>query len=264
MSSDEAQKLPQQPDYNVPGTWTKVSLIEPSTAGYVHVGANSGSWRLPIALPRARRRWILDLMHAAARGLRADPGVTRADVFEGLLRPPGQASHGGNGGVPDADFDAVLLVETTTVAAAATLRADQRLVALVGELRQAEVGILVFAGSNARRIGPVDHDRQGVFLFNFFSADSVESNLFAWQFTAGWFQDQTGLDNSTVLQPLEAEAVPYTLVNHCRWDRMRDVLPHLVGKRSFRNFVLRVFADNGVTPRPILYRLHGPVARQSE
>lgn len=93
MTKDEPQKLPQQPDYNVPGTWTKVSLIEPSTAGYVHVGARSGSWRLPIALPRARRRWILDLMQAAARGLRADPGVTRADVFEGLLRPPGEASH---------------------------------------------------------------------------------------------------------------------------------------------------------------------------
>lgn len=74
MTKDEAQKRPQQPDYNVPGTWTKVSLI-----------------------------------------------VTRADVFQGVLRPPGEASHGGNGGVPDADFDAVLLIETTTVAAAAKL-----------------------------------------------------------------------------------------------------------------------------------------------
>jgi hypothetical protein len=104
-------------------------------------------------------------------------------------------------------------------------------------------------------MAPVDHSRPGVFLFNYFSAKDVESNLFAWQYTAGWFQDQTGLDNSTVLRPVGDDSA-YTLVNHCRWDRMRDVLPSLVLKRSFREFVLRVFDDNGVAPRPILYRLH--------
>jgi hypothetical protein len=104
-------------------------------------------------------------------------------------------------------------------------------------------------------IAPVDHRRQGVFLFNYFSAKDVESNLFAWQYTARWFQDQPGLDNSTVLQPLGGDRA-YTLVNHCRWERMRDVLPSLVFKRSFRDFVLRVFDDNAVAPRPILYRVH--------
>jgi hypothetical protein len=81
------------------------------------------------------------------------------------------------------------------------------------------------------------------------------ANLFAWQYTAGWFEDQTGLDNSTVLRPVDPDGVPYSLVNHCRWDRLRDVLPSLLFKRSFRGFVLRVFAENRVAPRPILYTL---------
>jgi len=36
------------------------------------------------------------------------------------------------------------------------------------------------AATNPRRIGPVDHTRQGVFLFNYFVADSVAQNLGVW------------------------------------------------------------------------------------
>jgi len=90
------------------------------------------------------------------------------------------------------------------------------------------------------------------------STPSSSSRPRPWQYTAGWFQDQTGLTNSTVLQPVDPESVPHRLVNHCWWDRRRDVLPSLVFKRSFHNFVLRVFAENGVAPRPILYRLLRP------
>ena len=162
----------------------------------------------------------------------------------------------GSNDAPDAAYDTVLLVETTPPADAERVLDDEPVVRrLLTYLRAEATDTLVFSASNVRRIAPVDHRRQGVFLFNYFSAKDVESNLFAWQYTAGWFQDQTGLDNSTVLRPLGGDSA-YTLVNHCRWERMRDVLPSLVFKRSFRDFVLRVFDDNGVAPRPILYRLH--------
>jgi hypothetical protein len=69
------------------------------------------------------------------------------------------------------------------------------------------------------------------------------------------------LDNSAVLQPADSPG-PYTLVNHARWDRLGDVLPALLFKRSFRTFVLRVFTDNHVTPNPLLFRLHNPVNRE--
>lgn len=248
--------VPTHSDEAAPDSWTRATLVTPSTAGFVHVGASSGPWRLPLALPRRRRRRILDQMNAAAATLLRDPRVVRADVFEALVRPPGGRSAVPDRGVPDADFDAVLLVETTSVAEATALPDARVLAVLLADLQELAARTLVFAGSNARRIAPVDHERQGVFLFNYFSANDVESNLFAWQFTAGWFQEETGLDNSTVLQPVDPDHVPYTLVNHCRWDHLHDVMPSLVFKRSFRSFVLRVFGKHQVVPRPILYKLY--------
>lgn len=231
-------------------------LIQPSAAGFVHIGASSGRWRLPLALPRTGRRSVLALMDTAATALRSDPRVVRADVFEAFLRPPGQPSHAAGQDIPEADFDAVLLIETTSVTVAAELSADEVLTRLLADLGRTATRSLVFTGSNLRRIVPVDHERQGVFLFNYFSAADVDTNLSAWQYTAGWFQDETRLDNSTLLQPTDPVASPYQLVNHCRWDHLRDVLPSLLFKRSFRTFVLRVFHDRRVVPRPILYRLH--------
>jgi hypothetical protein len=240
-------------------SWTRARLIKPTSSGFVHVGASSGRWALPFALPRARRRALLAAITAAAAALRRDSRVLRADVFRGLVRPPdGDLA---NSGVPAADFDAVLLIETRTVADASTLRNDDVVAGLMAELAGTAARTLVFTASNVRRMGPVDHERQGVFLFNYFAADDVDTNLHAWQYTAGWFHDETGLDNSTVLRPAGSQG-PYTLVNHARWDRLSNVLPALLFKRSFRTFVLRVFADNRVTPNPVLYRLHNPADRE--
>ncbi|NYD24869.1 hypothetical protein [Kineococcus aurantiacus] len=242
-------------------------MIEPSGAGYLFIGASSGPWPLPVALPRARRRALLSLLHAGAEQLRSpagrEAGVERADVFRAVLRPPGRgrpfarrtADRAGDAGGGDL-LDAVLLVQTRDPStAAARLRSDA-----IGDLRRrleaAGAATVVFTGSNVRRIGDVEHDRRGIFLFNYFSAEDTEENLHAWQYTAGWFQEQTGLDNSTVLQPA-GPAGGYSLINHCRWEHLRDVLPALVLEPSFRRFVLRTFADHRTAANPVLYRLDG-------
>ena len=243
-----------------PANWTRAKLIHPSDSCFVYLGATSGRWRLPLALPRARRRTILARMHAAATALNGNPHVLRADVFQGVLRPPGQPASGSQD-VASADFDAALLIETTTVATATALADDSVLTELHAALAQCATRCLMFTGCNPRRIGQVDHEKQGVFLFNYFSARSLETNLYAWQYTAGWFQDETGLDNSTVLQPTPRSCSNYTLVNHCRWDHLWNVLPALLLKRSFRDFVLRVFSEHDVIARPILYRLYRPGRR---
>lgn len=109
-------------------------------------------------------------------------------------------------------------------------------------------------GHNVRRMGPVNHGGDGVFLFDYFDADRTDLNLAAWQYRAGWFQDQTGLDNSTVLLPDSTSEPRYRLVNHAFWDRLSDVLPSLILKRTFRTYVLEHFASNGVAAMPMLYR----------
>jgi hypothetical protein len=186
-------------------------------------------------------------MSLLAADLRELPGVREATVFAEILRPPGQPRPG-QGIV--AAFDLVLLVETESPDRA-------REVADLPALRTGSPGeTAVIAGSNARMIGPVDHRRAGVFLFNFFSGPDPESTLEAWRHTAGWFQVETGLDNSTVILPDQQSDSPFTIVNHCRWDGLAQVLPALLFKRSFRRFVLARFAAAGVVPRPILYRMH--------
>ena len=102
---------------------------------------------------------------------------------------------------------------------------------------------------------PVDHSRGGFFLINYFFADSVDQNLSVWNYTAGWFQAETGLDNSTVLLPIDPYQSKYSIFNHCRWDSLGQILPSLIFKRSFHSYVLDNFAANNIAAVPILYRL---------
>lgn len=241
---------------SVSTSWTTARLIEPSSSGYVFVGVSSGPWRFPRAIPSRRRRQVLDRLHRVRRALASDPAVLRADVFRGTLRPPGGQPGFDGQFQGDVAYDAVLLVETASPAEAAQLARGPEIAAVRAERADA----VIFSAGNVRRIGPVDHERRGVFLFNFFTADDVATNLHAWQYTAGWFQDETGLDNSTVLEPAAGTA-PFTLVNHCRWDHYAQIVPSLIAKRSFRSFVLRVFAEHRVAPHPVLYALDRPGRR---
>jgi hypothetical protein len=122
-------------------------------------------------------------------------------------------------------------------------------------IEEAAMDTYTVTATNVKRIGAVNHDAQVVFLFNYFFADDTARNLAVWKYTAGWFQKETGLDNSTVLLPREGERCDYNIINHCRWDRLRDVLPSLLFKRSFRSYVLANFETNRVAAMPILYRM---------
>ena len=104
-------------------------------------------------------------------------------------------------------------------------------------------------------IGPVDHTRDGVFLFNFFYADSLAQNLGIWEYTAGWFVDQTGLDNSCPLAPEPEQNSDYTVINHCRWDHLRQIRPSFLFKPSFKTYIEANFNANQTAPIPILYTL---------
>jgi hypothetical protein len=227
-----------------------VSLTEPTTSGYVVAAARID--RRSVVLPNSRRKQAaLRELRAAADRLRVVDGVIDVSLFEATFVPPGghirTTPH-------ETRFDVVLLVET----AGADLVGDVRASAAWGRvervLEREGDPILMLDASNIKRMGPVPHDRGGVFLFNWFLSDDRDRTVAAWHYTAGWFERHTGLDNSAVLLPASADA-PIAIVNHCRWDRYRDVVPALAFDRSFRRFVLKTFEVNGVVPRPVLYRL---------
>ena len=104
-----------------------------------------------------------------------------------------------------ARFDVAILIECESLDAAELLRTHPAYTELVQLIFSAASLVHQITATNVRRIAPVDHSRGGVFLFNYFFADSVDQNLSVWNYTAGWFQAETGLDNSTVLLPIDPQ-----------------------------------------------------------
>jgi hypothetical protein len=245
------QRLPFAREYG------KARLVEPARSGYLFLAAEVDAHPPFLWASRNKRHLIEDCASWCARVAR-DPGVLEAAAFQAILIPPfGDTTflRLRRNEFHRARFDLALLIETDSVERAEALRMSPLFRAFETRVHDDARHVYTVTASNAKRIGAVDHTRDGVFLFNYFYADSPAQNLAVWEHTAGWFQQETGLDNSTVLMPARADLSEYTLINHCRWDRLSHVLPALIFKRSFRGFVLAHFDANETAPMPILYRL---------
>lgn len=238
-------------------TFPAVSLIEPTQSGYLML-AIEVDHRPPIGffVESGRKKKLLAQLKTFTMALAQSDDVLDANVFKASIIPPGRGAFlKKRPDVKIAKFDVVLLIEFKTVDAAKNYQYTPEWVKLMADSKENSHNIMCISASNTRRIGAVDHKRNGVFLFNYFYADSLDINLQVWNYTAGWFQDQTNLDNSTVLLPDETAQVPYTIINHCRWDNLSDILPALLFNRSFKPFVLNNFEQNNTAAMPILYKL---------
>lgn len=236
----------------------KVSLVAPTTSYYLHLAAEVDQSLLPIFLTtsskkkrliREAKRWCQELEQQA--------GVNSAVVFTARLIPPGRGKfvQQRQAKAHIAKFDFAVLIETSDLAAIDSVKNSQAYQELEQAVKRGATYIHTITATNVKHIGPVDHQRQGVFLFNYFFADNTEQNLGVWEYTAGWFQQETKLGNSTVLLPLEPEKSKYSIINHCRWNKMIDILPSLLFKKSFRSYVLNIFEANNVAAMPVLYKL---------
>ena len=234
----------------------RVSLVNPAPSVYLHIAAEVDG-RPPFLWNSAgKKRLIADCKRWCER-LKQEPGVVSAVVFDALLIAPGRGGfiEKRRDQVHVARFDLAVLIETEDAEVARRIETHAAYREMEQAIRSAASYTHAIAATNVKRIGPVDHDKQGVFLFNYFFADSTEQNLAVWEYTAGWFQKETGLDNSTVLLPIEAQGSRYNIINHCRWDKLTDILPSLIFKRTFRSYVLANFEANDVAAMPILYRM---------
>ncbi len=236
-------------------TFPKARLEPTVETGYLLLAAEID--RRPMLLPNSRRKnALLRQLRSLVRALTIDARVVEAHLFEGIIDTPGRGEVvEQDPTVRPARFDVVVLVEAASPEAAESLERDGVYVRTRRLLERSSGHTYRLRATNVRSMGPVDHTRSGVFLFNFFYARRTDLNLAAWQYTAGWFMDQTGLDNSRVLLPADSSEPRFRLVNHARWDRLRDVLPALIFKRTFRTYVLAHFSANGVAAQPGLYRL---------
>jgi hypothetical protein len=238
--------------------YERVQLVQPTPLGYIHLAAEVEP-RLPL-LPRSRRkRNLLARLKQLARQLEQVASVQRVTVYDAIGMPPLERLPGVReqaNSIRVARFDVAVLIETDSPAAALDVQREPAYTALLEALRTPARQVHVLVGHNVRRVGDVDKTRPGTFLFNHFVAADPEVALELWDFLAGWYAAETGLDNSTLLAPADGMASDYALVNHARWDA-HPLLFFLeqVLKPSFRRFVLANLAANHVIAMPVLYGL---------
>jgi hypothetical protein len=234
--------------------YQKVTLMEPPPLGYIHVAAvDPPRRRTPFPGKSPQKAALLTRLQSLARQLEHLGTVDKATVYRAILvaPPTGYAKHKA---LHVARYDVVVLIETTSPEVLGEVQTTEPYKLLVEAVTEAAVDVHVMTARCVKRVGDVDKTRQGLFLFNYFVADDARVALQLWDYLAGWYAVETGLGNSTLLEPLGQ--ADYVLVNHARWDDgLPRLLLHQLAKPSFRNYMLANLGANRTGAMPILYRL---------
>ncbi len=239
--------------------YSKVHLIDPAPLGYLHLAADVQAAHRPGPVLRRSRdqQQLLGVLKWQARQLAQLDTVERATVYEAFAftRPGGYVKDRPTP-LPPTWFDVVVLVETTSPDAASEVRAARPYQAMVGAVTEQARRVHQVAARNVRRVGDVDKTRPGLFLFNYFVGDDPGLTVELWDYLAGWYEAETGLDNSTLLAPLKGEKSDYVLINHARWDHnLALFMARQLPKKTFRSYMLANLTAHHVAATPVLYRL---------
>jgi hypothetical protein len=239
-----------------------VKLIEPTTLSYIHIAAEVQPRSLPFSLfmPQARQKSeLLTELKALAHPLEQLDVVEKVTVFHAgampqIQRLPYIKRRKDSIRIPR--FDIVVLIETKSVLASRDVQTIPAYQALIDTLTSKAKRMHVMSARNVKRIADVDKTLPGLFLFNYFVADDVDVMLQLWDYLAGWYAVETGLDNSTLLVPLEGERSDYLAINHARWDvSLLRILWRQFSRFSFTFYVQENLEANRVGSMPVWYWL---------
>ena len=217
----------------------------PPAYGYLHLGgAVAPPSGPPLVRKDARRSAVLARLVPLAAELERVEAVRRVTVYCAVLVPP----------VGSARYDVAVLVETSSPGVLDAVRDTAQFAALHDALTVAASHVHLMAAHCLRSLGEVDRFRQGLFLFNHFTADDPELALALWEHLAGWYVARTGLDNSTLLGPVGPSDLVF--VNHARWDKgLLRLAVEQFARPSFHRYVRANLRANKVIAMPVLYRL---------
>ncbi|CAM1374213.1 hypothetical protein [Tenacibaculum xiamenense] len=236
--------------------YPKVTLVETTTSQYLHIAAEIDKTSFPFFLGKSScKKSVLKFCKEQAENIEKKAGVINCSIFSAIIIPPGRGKY-----VQEniskthlAKFDVVILIEIDSTEHVEELLKSKVYQELISKIKSKSSYLHIVKASNVRQIGPVNHSKQGIFLFNYFYAQNTSQNLLVWEYTAGWFEKETKLNNSTLLLP--GDNSKYTIINHCRWDSLWNIIPHLIFKKTFKTYVLDNFYANKVGAQPILYKL---------
>jgi len=240
--------------------YTRAALIEPTTLGYIHVAAEVQPRTTPFVPNSREKAKLLAQLLAVAQQLERLDAVEKVTVFDAIaFGPPSTYVKERQDSIRLPRFDIVVLIEAKSPAIARKVQTTPEYQTLMDVLASRARQMHVIVARNARRIADVDKTRKGVYLFNYFVGDNLSATLDLWDYLAGWFTVETGLDNSTLLVPLEGEHSDYLAINNARWDNnLPSVLQTQLSKKSFKTYVLANMEANHVGAMPVLYRLAAP------
>lgn len=234
-------------------------LKKPNTYGYICIAAEIERPSFLSSNSPTKQSLLLELKSLCKEMNFSNSSITRVDVFDAFIIPPGSKEgrnliNKKNYEVHIAAYDIVILIECKSIDDALAVKNTKELKSIQDTIitKSTEMDAMVY--KNIKQINDVSKETNGIFLFNFFYSKDPQTLLDVWEFTAGWWTKKANLTNSTLLQPIE-EGAQYTLINHCKWDKLIDVLPSLIFKPSFRSFVLKKFTANHIVAMPILYKL---------
>jgi hypothetical protein len=240
----ELRIVNRQPKYAPP------PLAEPPKSGYLHLAASvSPPVGPPFVRRDATRAALLGRCSRLAAELERHGAVRRVSVYRAVLIPPlgRETAH-------PARYDVAVLIETGSPEVVGEVAQAPAYRRMSDDIAGVARDVHVMAASCARSLGEVDRSRQGLFLFNHFSAEDAELATRVWEHLAGWYVAETGLDSSTLLAPLGES--DYALVNHARWDKS---VPRLAVEQfaapSFHSYVRANLRAHGMVAMPVLYRL---------
>jgi hypothetical protein len=149
----------------------------------------------------------------------------------------------------------IMLVEATSPQAAWEGQQTLEYQALVHALRSKAKEMHIIVAHNAKRVGDVDKTRKGPFLFNYFVGEDAQVTLALRDYLAGWYAVETGMENSTLLIPLEGESSDDLIINHARLDSLLRFLWHQFSKKSFKSYMQANLDANRVGAMPVFNRL---------
>jgi hypothetical protein len=241
--------------------YSPAHFIAPSPSGYVHIGGNVAvpSRPGPVLRRGADKLRLESRLKGLARQLMQNDAVRMATVYDAVVMPPFERLPNIKERAASVElprYDIVVLIEAVDPTAIPGVQATGEYQSIIDELHSGAKHIRVTAARNAKRIADVDRTRQGTFIFNHFVADDPEIMLELFDYLAGWYEAETGVDNSTLLVPLEGEKWDWVAINHARWDAsVARVSLQQFSKRTFRSYVVENLKRNRVGAMPVLYRL---------
>jgi hypothetical protein len=194
-----------------------VTLIDPAPYGYVQMSAavDPPRGRVPFPGRSSQKTALLTHLARLSRQLEGIEAVEKATVYRAIVTPPPNGYAKEHASRP-ARYDVVVLVEANSPDAVGEAEHAEPYTLMRQALEAAAEDLHVMTARCVKRIGDVDKTTDGLFLFNYFVAEDTEVALELWDYLAGWYSVETGLDNSTLLEPIDK--TDYAFVNHARWD----------------------------------------------